>query len=175
MSPARAHFVLFLLAAVAGERPDAMNFVMLLADDLGWADVSPPPYPDKALWRTETPQLERMAREGLTLLGYRNASPLCSPSRMALLSGVFPKRFSLDGIIRTKNNGNLPRVPTLRAIRDIKAGLGVRGVGGARLGGGFRVAAIPLCEVVCMGRSLGTLYTSVAISIDNANFGCNLN
>ena len=60
MSPARAHFVLFLLAAVAGE-PDAMNFVMLLADDLGWADVSPPPYPDKALWRTETPQLERMA------------------------------------------------------------------------------------------------------------------
>ena len=115
MSPARAHFVLFLLAAVAGDKPDAMNFVMLLADDLGWADVSPPPYPDKALWRTETPQLERMAREGLTLLGYRNASPLCSPSRMALLSGVFPKRFSLDGIIRTKNNGNLPRVPTLPA------------------------------------------------------------
>ena len=134
MSPARAHFVLFLLAAVAGEKPDATNFVMLLADDLGWADVSPPPYPEKALWRTETPQLERMAREGLTLLGYRNASPLCSPSRMALLTGVFPYRFALDGIIRTQNDGSLPRVPTLPATL-LSAGFATLHVGKWHMGG----------------------------------------
>ena len=40
--------VLVFIAAVAGEKPDATNFVMLLADDLGWADVSPPPYSERS-------------------------------------------------------------------------------------------------------------------------------
>ena len=55
------------------------NFVLLLADDLGWADISAPPFPDHAMWTTKTPRLEQMAQEGVTLLGYRNAASLCTP------------------------------------------------------------------------------------------------
>ena len=71
------------LAAGSGAKR-AENVVMLLADDLGWADVSVPPM-KAALWVTETPHLERMAREGLTLTGYRNAASVCSPSRLLSL------------------------------------------------------------------------------------------
>ena len=60
--------LLALWLAASGVAKRAENVVMLLADDLGWADVSVPPHKKAALWVTETPNLERMAREGLTQL-----------------------------------------------------------------------------------------------------------
>ena len=61
----KALLALWLAAGTGAKR--AENVVMLLADDLGWADVSVQPHKKAALWVTETPHLERMAREGLTL------------------------------------------------------------------------------------------------------------
>ena len=107
----------------------ASNFIIMLSDDLGWADISPPPYADRAMWRTETPRLEQMASEGMTLTGYRNAAPLCSPSRMALITGVFPYRFGVTGIIQKKlQRGALPRVVTIASTLR-SAGFVTRHVG----------------------------------------------
>ena len=105
----KALLALWLAAGSGAKR--AENVVMLLADDLGWADVSVPPHKKAALWVTETPHLERMAREGLTLTGYRNAASVCSPSRLAIATGVFPWRYRLSGLLKDGFRG-LPRAPT---------------------------------------------------------------
>ena len=51
----KALLALWLAAGSGAKR--AENVVMLLADDLGWADVSFPPHKKAALWVTETPNL----------------------------------------------------------------------------------------------------------------------
>ena len=116
----KALLALWLAAGTGAKR--AENVVMLLADDLGWADVSVPPHKKAALWVTETPHLERMAREGLTLTGYRNAASVCSPSRLAIATGVFPWRYRLSGLLKDGFRG-LParrrrRGPAKCGLRD---------------------------------------------------------
>ena len=66
------------------------NVVMILADDLGVNDVS---------WNnprvSETPSLGRLAREGLTL-DSAYTLPVCSPSRAALLTGIYPFKYGFQ-------------------------------------------------------------------------------
>ena len=127
----KALLALWLAAGSGAKR--AENVVMLLADDLGWADVSVPPHKKAALWVTETPNLERMAREGLTLTGYRNAASVCSPSRLAIATGVFPWRYRLSGLLKDGFRG-LPRAPTTaRSLQS--AGFATAHFGKWHLGG----------------------------------------
>ena len=127
----KALLALWLAAGTGAKR--AENVVMLLADDLGWADVSVPPHKKAALWVTETPHLERMAREGLTLTGYRNAASVCSPSRLAIATGVFPWRYRLSGLLKDGFRG-LPRAPTTaRSLQS--AGFATAHFGKWHLGG----------------------------------------
>ncbi|MCL4147695.1 UNVERIFIED_CONTAM: hypothetical protein GTU68_021993, partial [Idotea baltica] len=58
-----------------------MNVVFILADDLGWADVTL--YGKTKLY--ETPNLERLAARGVTFNRAYAASPLCSPTRASIL------------------------------------------------------------------------------------------
>ena len=83
-------FVLALLAcaswgADAARRP---NVVLFLADDLSWADCSIH-NPTSGI---DTPNMERLARDGMTLSHAFVASPSCAPSRAALLTGLGPAR-----------------------------------------------------------------------------------
>ncbi|MGQ0637671.1 MAG: sulfatase family protein [Planctomycetaceae bacterium] len=63
------------------------NIVLFLADDLGWADC--PIYFESGL---SMPNLERLARDGMTFTHAFVASPSCAPSRAALLTGLSPPR-----------------------------------------------------------------------------------
>jgi arylsulfatase A-like enzyme len=72
----------------AAPRP---NFVILIADDLGYGDLSSYGHPTLA-----TPNLDRMAREGLRLTSFYVAASVCSPSRAALLTGCYPPRIGFD-------------------------------------------------------------------------------
>ncbi|MFL6065140.1 MAG: sulfatase-like hydrolase/transferase [Friedmanniella sp.] len=63
----------------------APNLVIVLVDDLGFADIGP--YGSEI----DTPHLNQLAAEGLTFTGY-HTTPLCSPSRAALLTGLNPHR-----------------------------------------------------------------------------------
>jgi arylsulfatase A-like enzyme len=74
----------------SGVSPRAPNFVILLCDNLGYGDVSP-----FAATPHRTPQLERMAREGMKLTHFYSASGVCTPSRAALMTGSYPRRVNL--------------------------------------------------------------------------------
>ena len=80
-------------ALVAGvscaSAPDSRpNFVIILADDLGYADLAV--YGSR---RNSTPHLDRMAAEGLRFTDFHSSGPMCTPTRAALLTGLYPQRF----------------------------------------------------------------------------------
>ena len=57
------------------------NFLIVVADDLGFSDIGP--YGGEI----KTPCLDKLAQEGITLTGFHTA-PACSPTRAMLLSGT---------------------------------------------------------------------------------------
>jgi arylsulfatase A len=78
------------LAALAAEPDRPYNFVVLLADDLGYGD---PGCFGSTL--NETPNIDRMASEGMRFTDFYSAAPVCSPSRAALLTGCYPLRINM--------------------------------------------------------------------------------
>src|SRR2546426_727495 len=86
-------------AAGAPRPPDVL---ILLADDLGWADVG---------WHArdaiETPQLDRLAHSGLMLERFYTA-PLCTPARAGLLTGRSPLRLGLLRNLTAQDEAGLP-------------------------------------------------------------------
>ena len=67
------------------------NIIIIFADDVGYGDLG--------CFGSEvnhTPRLDRMAAEGVRFTDFYVASPVCSPSRAALMSGCYPKRIGLD-------------------------------------------------------------------------------
>ena len=68
--------------------PEKMNIVFILADDLGWSDCTL--YGTTKLY--QTPNLERLAKRGITFTNAHSASPLCSPTRASILTGQTPAR-----------------------------------------------------------------------------------
>ena len=71
------------------------NILVILADDLGRGDYSAFGTPD-----IRTPHIDRLCREGLTFDNFFANSPVCSPSRAALLTGCHPDRVGVPGVIR---------------------------------------------------------------------------
>ena len=88
------------------------NFLIIYTDDLGYGDVSTYHASDVA-----TPNIDRLATEGMLFSQMRANCTVCSPSRAALLTGVYADRAGVPGVIRNdpKNSwGYLdPKIPTL--------------------------------------------------------------
>jgi hypothetical protein len=80
-----ASFIVVALPAADQTRP--RNIVIIYADDLGYGDVSC--YGAK---RVSTPNIDRLARDGLRFTSAYATSATCTPSRFALLSGEYPWR-----------------------------------------------------------------------------------
>jgi uncharacterized sulfatase len=76
------------LTADAGPQP---NLVLINADDLGYGDLSC--YGSEAI---ETPNIDRLAREGVRLTDFHACDAVCTPSRAGLLTGRYPARMMLD-------------------------------------------------------------------------------
>ena len=80
--------------AHAADRPP--NFIIILTDDQGCRDLGCFGAPD-----IKTPQIDRMAAEGMRLPDCHTASPVCTPSRAALMTGCYlhySSRGALDAI-----------------------------------------------------------------------------
>src|SRR5450631_1599027 len=77
--------------AAAPPRPP--NIVMIYADDLGYGDLGC--YGSKI----RTPNLDRMAAEGMRFTQFYSANPVCSPSRAALLTGRYPTRTGVPNVL----------------------------------------------------------------------------
>lgn len=74
-------------ATTTEQRP---NFVVVLADDMGWADLTP-----QGAQGFATPRLDAMATDGTRFTDFYSVGPVCTPTRAALLTGCYPKRLGL--------------------------------------------------------------------------------
>ena len=80
-------------AEVAGDRP---NMIVILVDDLGFGDLSSQGASD-----LRTPHIDRLMAHGMRLDQFYANCPVCSPTRASLLSGCYPDRVGVPGVIRT--------------------------------------------------------------------------
>ena len=69
---------------------DRPNILFVYADDLGWGDLGCHGHVE-----IKTPNLDRLAAEGTDFHQFTVCSPVCSPSRVAILTGHFPARYSV--------------------------------------------------------------------------------
>jgi arylsulfatase A len=92
-----AAVLLTLSVAHAAARP---NFVVIVADDLGYGDVGA--YGSRAI---ATPHIDRLAAEGIRLTDFHSSDSVCTPSRAGLLTGRYAKRMGLDVPLMPGNMG----------------------------------------------------------------------
>ena len=83
------------LVAIAGAAATKPNIVVILTDDQGRGDYSA--FGTKDI---RTPHMDRLGREGMTFQNFFANSCVCSPTRAALLTGCYPDRVGVPGVIR---------------------------------------------------------------------------
>ena len=76
------------------------NILIILADDLGWNDVS---YHGSEI---KTPNIDQIRNEGIRFDNFYANSPECSPTRASLISGLYPHKAGVPGVIRTNKKNN---------------------------------------------------------------------
>lgn len=77
-------FSALVLASAVEAKP---NILLIIADDLCWRDLGCTGNPD-----VDTPHIDSLAQDGMTLHGMFTPAPTCSPTRHALYTGLFPVR-----------------------------------------------------------------------------------
>lgn len=105
----------FEQVASCADLPRRPNIVLILADDHGYGDVSAYHPSD-----VRTPHIDRIGTEGMVFTAMRANCTVCSPSRAALLTGKYPDRVGVPGVIRTKPEDSWgyfdPQTPTLANV-----------------------------------------------------------
>ena len=114
------------------------NIIIILADDLGWADVG---YHGGKI---STPNIDRLAREGVRLENF-HVCPLCSPTRAGLMTGRWPIRCGMgESVITPWRKYGLPTDERTLADLVAKAGYERRGIIGKWHLGHYRKEFLPL-------------------------------
>ena len=102
-------FILCVFSTAFSAKP---NVILMMADDLANEDLS-----CYGSTRIKTPCLDQLAKEGVKLTNYYAGNPVCSPSRMALLSGSYPARIGWRrGVLGDGFPGKAGRWPGGHAI-----------------------------------------------------------
>lgn len=121
------------------------NIVFVLTDDMGYGD--PECYGGKF---GATPNIDRLAREGVRFTQYYASSPICSPSRTGLLTGTHPARWNITSFLHTRAGNRRceqvdfldPKAPSMaRTFKE--AGYATAHIGKWHLGGGRDVDDAP--------------------------------
>jgi putative heme-binding domain-containing protein len=126
------------IAADAAERATPAgkpNIIVILADDLGYADLGCQGCKD-----IPTPNIDTLARNGIRFTDGYVASPYCSPSRAALMTGRYPQRFGHEfNTPGRRQDVGLPLTEVTLADRFKAAGYATGIVGKWHLGAGARL------------------------------------
>ena len=90
------------------------NVIVVLCDDLGYGDLAS--YGSKI----PTPNLDRVAAEGVRFTEFCSADPVCSPSRAALLTGRYPTRVGVPRVFfpQDKDGLNLDETTLANVLKD---------------------------------------------------------
>lgn len=129
-------------AAKAEDKPTPPNVILIVIDDLGWADLG-------CYGSTfhKTPQLDELAKNGLRFTDAYAACPVCSPTRAAIMTGKWPARLNLTDwlpgrgdlpaqqLLRPKIEQQLPLAETTIAEHLRKKGYRTASIGKWHLGG----------------------------------------
>src|SRR5262245_22411541 len=109
--------ILFVAVAMIGQPvaaadPPRPNVVLILTDDQGYGDLSCYGATD-----IQTPNIDRLARDGLRFTSFYVSQPVCTASRASLLTGCYANRVSLTGALNhTSNVGINPRETLLSEL-----------------------------------------------------------
>src|SRR6056297_2888428 len=87
---------LLLIASCNTEKNSQPNIIFIYADDWGFGDLS-----SHGSAFCETPNLDKMADEGIDFMNFTVVNPVCSPSRTSIMTGHFPARHSVHGHFAT--------------------------------------------------------------------------
>src|SRR5687768_4449606 len=104
---------------VAADDPPQPNVIFILADDLGWGDLGCYGHP-----HIQTPNLDRLAREGTLFTQFYVNGSVCSPSRCAFFTGQYPARHRIHGHYATPEQNTQrgmsqfldPQVPNVASL-----------------------------------------------------------
>ena len=121
------------------------NILFILVDDMGFGDLSI--MGDK---KVQTPNLDRLAREGVLMTKFYDAAPICSSSRAGFMTGHFPATVNFVGITGSRaKNAELgqadwldPKLPTIAKVLK-GAGYSTAHIGKWHLGGGRDIGDAP--------------------------------
>jgi arylsulfatase A len=106
---------------VQAKRP---NMIFVLADDLGWNELG-----CYGSTFNETPNLDRLADQGIRFTDAYAAAPVCSPTRAALMTGQYPARVGITDYLRPndRNHLSIDHITMAEALKDAGYATGIIG------------------------------------------------
>jgi uncharacterized sulfatase len=116
-------FGLWLLGlGISQAAPERPNIILVFIDDMGWGDFSC--FGNSV---ASTPNIDRLAAEGVRFEQFYVNSPICSPSRVAISTGQYPQRWKISSFLANRHKNELrgmaqwldPAAPML--ARSLKA------------------------------------------------------
>ncbi len=90
--------LLFALSCSTNIGRQKPNVILVFIDDMGWADFSCFGNVD-----AQTPNIDKMAAEGVSFEQFYVNSPICSPSRVAISTGTYPQRWKITSYLAHRN------------------------------------------------------------------------
>jgi arylsulfatase A-like enzyme len=102
---------LSITLTIGGCTADRPNFLFVIIDDLGWKDTGV-----YGSWFYETPNIDRLAAEGVRFSQFYTASPVCSPTRASIMTGKYPARVKITNWIGGEQDGRLRQAEYRRAL-----------------------------------------------------------
>ncbi len=135
----------FALLCHAEQTAAKPNVIFILTDDMGWGDLGS--FGNKEM---ATPNIDRLAKEGMRFTQFYTASPICSPSRVAYTTGCYPARWRINDYLHESKANQAhecadwldPKAPTLaRTLHDV--GYVTAHFGKWHMGGGRDVQDAP--------------------------------
>jgi arylsulfatase A-like enzyme len=137
-----------IFSARSGDKPKAdsrPNIIVILADDMGYSDIGC--FGGKFV---PTPNIDRMAANGLKITNYYSAAPICSPSRAGMITGMYPGRWNFSTYLDNKKHNRDaeqadfldPKAPTISRFFK-NSGYATGHFGKWHMGGGRDVTNAP--------------------------------
>tara|TARA_R110002126_G_scaffold22865_5_gene81091 strand:- start:15746 stop:17071 length:1326 start_codon:yes stop_codon:yes gene_type:complete len=92
-------FLSIITLSCKAQKETKPNIIIIMADDMGYGDLSC--YGSTLI---RTPNLDKMASEGIKFTDFHANGPVCSPTRAAILTGKYQQRVGIDGVITAKHH-----------------------------------------------------------------------
>ncbi|PXW69804.1 putative sulfatase [Blastomonas natatoria] len=91
-------------AQAKGSQDRPPNIIVIMADDLGWGDIGA-----NGAKLIKTPNIDRLAAQGIRLTSFYAGANVCTPSRAALMTGRYPMRSGMQHVVMPHSDYGLPQ------------------------------------------------------------------